>query len=89
LTIDLGGALRRRKPEKRRAQIKLRAGDELTGIDDLDPVGPAALLADTNVYINDAAANLPAAVEVLLDRANRNDFDLIQQIAPEGRFVHY
>ncbi len=69
MTIDLGGALRRRKPEKRRAQIKLRARDELTGIGDLDPVGPVVLLADTNVYISDAAANLPTAVEVLLDRA--------------------
>ena len=27
------------------------------------------LVADTNVYINDAAANLPASVEALLDRA--------------------
>lgn len=36
---------------------------------DLAPAGPVALMADTNIYINDAAGNLPPMVEALLDRA--------------------
>jgi predicted nucleic acid-binding protein len=37
-------------------------------VDDLPP-GRVVLVLDTNVYINDAGGNLPAAVETLLDRA--------------------
>lgn len=46
-------------------QLKVR----LVTVADLAERGRIALLADTNVYINDAADNLPPAVTALLDRA--------------------
>ena len=68
LNIDLDAAIRRRKPEKRVHQLITRPDAELTSAADLPPAGPVALVADTNVYINDAGGRLPAHVEVLLDR---------------------
>lgn len=40
-------------------------------------------LNDALIYLTAAKAGLPILT------ANRDDFDLIQQLAPEGRFVHY
>ena len=45
-----------------------RPDSELTSIADLPAAGSLALVADTNVYINDAAGRLPALVEAALDR---------------------
>jgi hypothetical protein len=40
-------------------------------------------LNDALIYLTAAKAGLPVLT------ANRDEFDLIQQIAPEGRFIHY
>ncbi len=40
-------------------------------------------LNDALIFLTAAKAGIPVLT------ANRNEFDLIQQIAPEGRFVHY
>jgi predicted nucleic acid-binding protein len=40
-------------------------------------------LNDALIYLTAAKAGLPVLT------ANRDDFDLIQQLAPEGRLVHY
>ncbi len=40
-------------------------------------------LNDALIYLTAAKAGLPVLT------ANRDEFDLIQQLAPEGRFVHY
>jgi len=69
LSIDLAGAVRRRKPERRRAQIKPRAVAELTSVSDLASTGRVVLVPDTNVYIGEAAGSLSADVQALLDRA--------------------
>ena len=61
--------MRRRKPEKHRAQLGTRPSGKLTGVGDLAPAGRVVLVPDTNVYINDAAGRLPAEVAGLLDRA--------------------
>ena len=45
-----------------------RPDGQLTQVSDLPASGPLALVADTNVYINDAAGRLPAAVVAVLDR---------------------
>lgn len=68
MSIDLDAAIRRRKPEKRLRQLTTRPDAELTSAAHLPVAGPLALVADTNVYINDAAGRLPAHVEALLDR---------------------
>lgn len=68
LSIDLDAAIRRRKPEKRVRQLTTRSDAELTAAADLPAAGPVTLVADTNVYINDAAGRLPAHVAALLDR---------------------
>ena len=68
MSSDFSDALSRRKPERRRVRLRTRPIGELTGVGDLAPAGRVALVADTNVYINDAAARLPADVEALLDR---------------------
>jgi predicted nucleic acid-binding protein len=67
LSTDFAAALRRRKPERRLEQLRPRDVSALTGVEDLPP-GPAGLVPDTNVYINDAGGNLPPAVEALRDR---------------------
>lgn len=68
MSIDLEAAIRRRKPDKQLARLTTRPDAELTAAADLSGSGALALLADTNVYINDAAGRLPAEVEALLDR---------------------
>ena len=68
MSIDLDAAIRRRKPDKRLVQLTTRADADLTSAADLSGSGALALVADTNVYINDAAGRLPAQVEALLDR---------------------
>ena len=40
-------------------------------------------LNDALIYLSAAKAGLPVLT------ANCDDFDLIQQLAPEGRFVHF
>jgi predicted nucleic acid-binding protein len=69
LTTDLRDALRRRKPERRRAQLTPRPAGELIGVADFVSSGRALLLPDTNVYIGDVAGKLPAQVQSLIDRA--------------------
>jgi predicted nucleic acid-binding protein len=69
LSIDFAAALRRRRPDKRRAQLATRAATELTFVDDLDGIVGAALVLDTNVYILSAAGRLPPPVELLLSRS--------------------
>ena len=68
LTIDLGGSLRRIKSDKRRSQIATRAREELVAAADVASTGRAALLLDTNVYIQSAAGALPSAAAALMDR---------------------
>jgi len=68
LSIDLEAAIRRRKPDKRLRQLSTRPDNALISPDDLAATGVVALVADTNVYINDAAGRLPKRVEALLDR---------------------
>ncbi|MBV8851413.1 MAG: type II toxin-antitoxin system VapC family toxin [Methylobacteriaceae bacterium] len=69
MNIDLAGALRRRKPEKRRSQLPPRRLNDLVAAADLFGTAPIALVPDTNVYIRNAAGTLPPAVEAILDRA--------------------
>jgi predicted nucleic acid-binding protein len=40
-------------------------------------------LNDALIYLSAAKAGLPVLT------ANRDEFDIIQQIAPEGRFIHF
>lgn len=68
MTLDLGGALRRWKPDKRLRQLRPRPADELLSPADA-PAARIPLLLDTNVYIADAAGRLPSAAEALVDRA--------------------
>jgi predicted nucleic acid-binding protein len=69
LSIDLRDALRRRKPERRRAQLKPRPRGELISAVDLVSSGRALLVPDTNVYIMAAAGTLPAETQTLIERA--------------------
>lgn len=69
MRIDLDAALRRRKPERHLRQLSPRPDDALLSVADLPFSGGVTLVADTNVYINDAAGRLPARVEAMLDRA--------------------
>lgn len=69
LNIDLPGALRRRKPDKRRSQLEPRRVDALVAATDLSGTAPVAMVLDTNVYIREAAGTLPFAVETILDQA--------------------
>ena len=115
MSIDLRDTLRRRKPERRLAQLMARNSGELLGVDDFAPSGRALLMPDTNVYIRAAGGTLPASVRNLIERAllfhcsvclaelatgvanagvpvltaDRTQFDLIQQLAPEGQFIHF
>ncbi len=61
--------MRRRKPEKRVAQLAPRSGRDLVAWTSLTGGGSAVLLLDTNVYINRAAGRLDAALRELIDRA--------------------
>lgn len=69
MSIDLPAALRRRKPEKRRVHLVPRPAAALVAASGLGGAGPVALLADTNVYIREAAGTLPQGVRALLERA--------------------
>jgi predicted nucleic acid-binding protein len=69
LSIDLRGALRRRKPERRLTQLKARPRRALVAATDLAAAGRALLVPDTNVYIMAASGRLPAAVQTLVARA--------------------
>ena len=42
-----------------------------------------ACLNDALIFLTAARAGMPVLT------SNRDEFDLIQQLAPEGRFVHY
>lgn len=68
MSFELVAAIRRRKTDKRVRQLITRPDAELTCATDLPPTRPVALVADTNVYINDVAGRLPAQIETLLDR---------------------
>ena len=68
MNTDLDASIRRRKPEKRLRQFATRPENDLTSVADLPTLGAVALVADTNVYIHDAAGRLPPAVYALLDR---------------------
>lgn len=68
MTIDLRAGLRRIKPERRVVQLKPRPPEELVAVSDVATFGRAALVLDTNVYIQSAAGTLPAAVADMLDR---------------------
>jgi predicted nucleic acid-binding protein len=69
LNINLRECLRRRKPERRRRQLKARRRSELISVGDFAPSGRALLILDTNVYIMAAAGTLPAIVQDLVERA--------------------
>jgi predicted nucleic acid-binding protein len=69
LTIDLPASLRRRKPEKRLAQLRPRPDATLVSASQVVGEGLIAIVADTNVYLHEAAGTLPPAAEALLDRA--------------------
>ena len=49
LSIDLEGALRRRKPEKHRGQLEPRSRTAFFEWTSLGDAGPVALVLDTNV----------------------------------------
>jgi predicted nucleic acid-binding protein len=68
LTIKLRASLRRIKPEKRLAQLTPRGHGELLSAADIGGDGRAAIVLDTNAYIQSAAGTLPAAATVLMDR---------------------
>ena len=68
LTIDVFAPIRRIKPDKRLTQLAPRAADELMSASGIAGAGRAALLLDTNVYIQSAAGTLPAAAVSLVDR---------------------
>lgn len=63
--LDLGGALRRLKPEKRTQPLARRPTHELTFIDHEQLAGPPLLL-DTTVYIDVLQDRAPPALEELL-----------------------
>ena len=68
MTIDFPAGLRRIRPDRQRAQLGPRAPGELAAAVDLSGEGRAAIVLDTNVYIQSAAGTLPAAAATLVDR---------------------
>ena len=68
MSIDLGTALRKRKPAKRTSQLAPRARAAPAGLTDLSGA-PLFLLLDTNVYIDRAAGRLEPRVRDAIDRA--------------------
>ena len=68
MTIDFAAGLRRIKPEKQPAQLSPRPPQELVAAADLAGDGRAAIVLDTNVYIQSAAGTLSAAAATLVDR---------------------
>lgn len=69
MSIDLGGAIRRRKPERRLRQLANRSPEGLLAWSDIPGAGPTALLLDTTVYIDRAAGRLPVRLRALIDAA--------------------
>lgn len=67
MTIDLAGALRRIKPERRLAQLRPRPVDELDSAEEIAGVKAFAMVPDTNVYIRSTAGTVSDAVAGLLD----------------------
>ena len=65
MALDLAGALRRLKPEKRTQPLARRPDHELTFINDERLAGPPLLL-DTTVYIDLLQDRAPPALEELL-----------------------
>lgn len=68
LTIDLPAGLRRIGPEKHLAQLSPRSPAALVAAADIGGDGRAAIVLDTNVYIQSAAGTLPPAAARLVDR---------------------
>ena len=68
MTIDFAAGLRRIKPEKQPARLSPRPPEELVAAADLAGDGRAAIVLDTNVYIQSAAGTLSAAAATLVDR---------------------
>ena len=69
MSIDLRALIRKRKPDKRRAQLSTRPRAQLTDWSALRTAEPAILLLDTNVYIGRAAGRLPSALREIIDHA--------------------
>ncbi|GJE58285.1 type II toxin-antitoxin system VapC family toxin [Methylobacterium trifolii] len=69
MSIDLRGAVRRRKPDKRRARLATRPRHELVDWTALSGTGPTVMLLDTSVYIHRAAGRLPVPLRDAIDRA--------------------
>ncbi len=68
------------------AQVWVEAGlvaGTLARIQGFQPHQRKECLNDAAIYLTAARAGLPVLT------ANRLEFDLIQQIAPEGRFIHF
>ena len=68
------------------AQIWIDAGliaGTLARTQHFQPYQRKEYLNDTLIFLTAAKAGVPVLT------ANRDEFDLIQQLAPEGRFVHY
>jgi predicted nucleic acid-binding protein len=68
LSIDLDGALRKRKPDKRASQLVPRRRDELVDLMSL-PARPQFLLLDTTIYIHRASGRLAQPVRLAIDQA--------------------
>ena len=58
-------------------------GGTLARIQGFQPHQRKECLNDALIFLTAAKAGLPVLT------SNRDEFDLIQQVAPEGRFVHY
>jgi predicted nucleic acid-binding protein len=70
LTLDFPATLRRIRPERRLRQLSPRGPQELVSVADVAATtGRAAILPDTNVYIQSAAGTLPAAAATFVDRS--------------------
>jgi predicted nucleic acid-binding protein len=67
LSIDFARAVRRRKPEKRRVQLKVRPPSKLIGAADPGDAARYGLVPDTNVYILEVAEKLPPEAEALFN----------------------
>ncbi|AYO84370.1 type II toxin-antitoxin system VapC family toxin [Methylobacterium brachiatum] len=69
MSVDLRGALRRRKPDKRSARLVPRPRHELADWAAYGESAPVALVLDTGVYIHSAAGRMPKALQQLIERA--------------------
>ena len=85
MSFDLQGILRRRKPEKQTSRLRLRPREALATTASMQGDARPVLVPDTNVYILLTAAKMGLPVLT----ADWDDYDLIQQLAPEGQFVFF